>query len=87
MAGGTIFFAILANSPIIASDGQQAHRWPPQPWMPQRTGQTGGTITSNDLLYQTIYPSVVVGQPPSAVSNSYNVLGNHPRLGPWLMPA
>ena len=36
---------------------------------------TGSTITSNDLLYQTIYPSVAVGQPPSAVSNSYNALG------------
>jgi hypothetical protein len=52
-----------------------------------QTTDANGNITSNDLLYQTIYPSVAVGQPPSAVSNSYNALGNHPRLGPWLKSA
>ena len=35
---------------------------------------TGSNITSNDLLYQTVYPSLT-GQPAGRVSSSYNALG------------
>ncbi len=36
---------------------------------------TGSRITSNDLLYQTVYPSLD-GQPAGRVSSSYDATGN-----------